>query len=135
MQNRFLKQITIQQQQQNADNKSKEKKMHSPRSMAQLSSPISLKEEIQDVAGLLVGEYYPDKEKFAKDHALVKELQKDLIELGYNLGKTGADGKLGAKTITAMHNFEQDFPDQVQTAAEVQAKIQNSVNSKKGQNR
>lgn len=36
----------------------------------------------------------------------VKELQKDLISLGYDVGKTGADGKFGANTLKAVKEFQ-----------------------------
>ena len=36
----------------------------------------------------------------------VKELQTDLIKLGYNLGASGADGKFGAKTEAAVKEFQ-----------------------------
>lgn len=94
-----------------------------------------MENEIQDVVGLLVGEYYPDKANFAKDHSLVKVLQEDLIKLGYNLGKTGADGKLGAKTKTAMHNFEQDFANYIKVGTDVQSKIKNLIATPKGNQR
>lgn len=115
MGNEFLTQTSIQQQRQNFP-----------------PEPIFMKEEIQDIVGLLVGEYYPDKEKFTKDHSLVKELQQDLIKLGYNLGTAGADGKLGAKTKIAMHNFEQDFVEFLQIGADAQEGIQNLISSSKG---
>lgn len=38
----------------------------------------------------------------------VKELQKKLIELGYDLGKAGADGNFGDKTEVAVKNFQRD---------------------------
>lgn len=38
----------------------------------------------------------------------VKELQKDLISLGYDVGKTGADGKFGANTLKAVKAFQKD---------------------------
>ncbi len=81
------------------------------------------REAVQDVAGLLVGEYYHDRDKFANDHALVKEIQSKLASLNYDIGKTGVDGKLGAKTKTAMHNFEQDHAEEVKNAATVQQSI------------
>ena len=37
-------------------------------------------------------------------------LQTDLIRLGYDVGKTGADGKYGAKTEAAVEAFQQDHP-------------------------
>ena len=36
----------------------------------------------------------------------VVELQKDLMQLGYDVGSTGADGKCGAKTATAVQAFQ-----------------------------
>ena len=36
----------------------------------------------------------------------VLELQKDLMQLGYDVGATGADGKFGAKTETAVKAFQ-----------------------------
>ena len=38
--------------------------------------------------------------------AYVKELQEDLIKLGYDVGKTGADGKFGANTELAVKRFQ-----------------------------
>ena len=38
----------------------------------------------------------------------VVELQKDLIDLGYDVGKTGADGKFGANTEKAVKAFQRD---------------------------
>lgn len=86
------------------------------------------KEAIQEIAGTLVGEYYQDKNGFAQNHALVKEIQKDLVKLGYNLGKSGkdrngVDGDLGAKTILALHNFEQDHAEEMKAAADIQESI------------
>lgn len=37
-------------------------------------------------------------------------LQRDLISLGYDVGKTGADGKYGAKTEAAVEAFQRDHP-------------------------
>ncbi|MCA0235857.1 MAG: peptidoglycan-binding protein [Bacteroidetes bacterium] len=81
------------------------------------------KEAIQDIAGLLIGEYYHDRNAFASDKGMVKEMQEDLIKLGYDIGNSGADGKLGAKTKTAMHNFEQDHAVEMKTAADIQRSI------------
>lgn len=39
----------------------------------------------------------------------VKQLQKDLIELGYNLGILGADGRFGSATEKAVIKFQKDF--------------------------
>lgn len=39
---------------------------------------------------------------------LVKQLQKDLIELNYDLGKSGVDGSFGAKTQEAVKKFQKD---------------------------
>lgn len=91
---------------------------------------------IQNVAGALVGEYYRDSKGFAENHALVKEIQDDLVRLGYNLGKSGkdkngVDGDLGAKTILALHNFEQDHAFEVIKAARTQAEIQKANLHKK----
>lgn len=36
----------------------------------------------------------------------VKELQKTLIAIGYNLGKTGVDGKYGSKTTAAVKKYQ-----------------------------
>jgi len=36
----------------------------------------------------------------------VRELQKDLIRLGYDLGKWGADGKFGSQTAKAVREFQ-----------------------------
>lgn len=125
MLNDFLKRTATQQQQQNTP-----PGLMNGQSFRKKTDDPVLREAIQDVAGLLVGEYYPDKEKFTNDQALVKELQTDLAKLGYNLGTNGVDGKLGAKTKTAMHNFEQDHAEQVKAATEVQETIQNSVRPK-----
>lgn len=38
----------------------------------------------------------------------VKECQNDLISLGYDVGKTGADGKFGANTLKAVKAFQKD---------------------------
>ena len=38
----------------------------------------------------------------------VEEVQKKLIELGYNCGPDGADGKFGSNTARAVRNFQQD---------------------------
>lgn len=129
MKSGLLTQIGIQQQQQETPRNPK-----AVNSRKKTDDPV-LREAIQDVAGLLIGEYYPDKEKFAGDKALVKELQTDLIQLGYNLGNSGADGKIGAKTKAAMHNFEQDFSEQVKGAIEIQNDIRSSIHSKNGQKR
>jgi len=40
----------------------------------------------------------------------VVELQTDLISLGYDVGKTGADGKFGANTEKAVKAFQKDHP-------------------------
>lgn len=89
---------------------------------------IARREAIQDVAGTLVGEYYQDKKGFAQNNALVKEMQDDLVRLGYDLGtsgkdKNGVDGKLGAKTVQAFHNFELDHKEEIKEAAAIQKAI------------
>ncbi|MCW5921443.1 MAG: hypothetical protein KIS77_03810 [Saprospiraceae bacterium] len=86
------------------------------------------KDAIQNVAGVLVGEYYQDKEEFEKNHPLIKEMQDELVRLGYDLGtsgkdKNGVDGAIGAKTIMAIHNFEQDHANEVKAAASIQESI------------
>lgn len=78
---------------------------------------------VQEIAGTIVGEYYQDKKGFAQNKGLVKEVQDDLIALGYNLGKSGADGQLGAKTIQAFHNFEFDHQKEIKEAATIQKAI------------
>lgn len=40
----------------------------------------------------------------------VKELQEDLIHLGYDCGKAGADGKCGTGTVAAIRAFQADHP-------------------------
>ena len=40
----------------------------------------------------------------------VRILQNDLIQLGYDVGKTGADGKFGANTEKAVKAFQADHP-------------------------
>jgi cell wall-associated NlpC family hydrolase len=42
--------------------------------------------------------------------AYVVELQEDLIRLGYDVGRTGADGKAGTNTMAAVKRFQQDHP-------------------------
>ena len=42
--------------------------------------------------------------------AYVVELQEDLIRLGYDVGRTGADGKAGTNTVSAVKKFQQDHP-------------------------
>lgn len=44
--------------------------------------------------------------KYGSNGAEVKELQEDLIELGYNLGKWGADGDYGNSTANAVRAFQ-----------------------------
>lgn len=41
----------------------------------------------------------------------VTELQKDLIQLGYDVGSKGADGKFGAQTEAAVKAFQKDHDD------------------------
>lgn len=89
---------------------------------------VKRKEAVQDIAGALAGEYYRSPSEFAENHALVKEIQDELVRLGYDLGKSGknkngVDGDLGAKTILALHNFELDHATEMKTAAEIQASI------------
>lgn len=45
--------------------------------------------------------------RFGSEGDDVKELQEDLIKLGYDLGKTGADGDFGTKTLTAVKDFQE----------------------------
>ena len=42
--------------------------------------------------------------------AYVVELQEDLILLGYDVGRSGADGKAGTNTVSAEKKFQQDHP-------------------------
>ena len=44
---------------------------------------------------------------FGSEGDRVKALQENLIKLGYDLGKTGADGDFGTKTLTAVKDFQQ----------------------------
>ena len=44
---------------------------------------------------------------FGSEGDRVKTLQENLIKLGYDLGKTGADGDFGTKTLTAIKDFQQ----------------------------
>ena len=44
---------------------------------------------------------------FGSEGDRVKTLQENLIKLGYDLGKTGADGDFGTKTLTAVKDFQQ----------------------------
>lgn len=46
---------------------------------------------------------------FGSEGDKVKELQNNLIKLGYDLGKTGADGDFGTKTLTAVKAFQQKY--------------------------
>lgn len=46
---------------------------------------------------------------FGSEGDKVKELQNNLIKLGYDLGKNGADGDFGTKTLTAVKNFQQKY--------------------------
>lgn len=39
----------------------------------------------------------------------VKELQKNLMELGYDVGPTGADGVFGAKTLAGLKKFQEEM--------------------------
>jgi hypothetical protein len=41
----------------------------------------------------------------------VKECQEDLLKLGYDVGKTGADGIFGKNTEAAVKNFQRDHQD------------------------
>lgn len=47
---------------------------------------------------------YPEE-----DMGLVKQIQGILINLGYDLGPTGADGKYGVNTARAIGNFKRDY--------------------------
>lgn len=38
----------------------------------------------------------------------IQQIQQRLIDLGYNVGRTGADGKMGANTIAAIKQFQKD---------------------------
>ena len=44
---------------------------------------------------------------FGSEGEKVKELQNNLIKLGYDLGKSGADGDFGTKTLTAVKDFQE----------------------------
>lgn len=46
---------------------------------------------------------------FGSEGDRVKELQNNLIKLGYDLGKDGADGDFGTKTLTAVKNFQEKY--------------------------
>lgn len=121
----FLREQGLQQQQQDSDGDTVPDKYDAWPGKNDL---FEMREAIQDLAGALVGEYYQDKKGFAKNHSLVKEIQDELVRLGYDLGKSGkdkngVDGDLGAKTILALHNFEQDHAEEVKTAASIQQTI------------
>jgi hypothetical protein len=44
--------------------------------------------------------------RYGSNGAEVKELQEDLIALGYDLGKWGADGDYGNATVNAVKKFQ-----------------------------
>lgn len=82
----------------------------------------SVKENaMQNVIGLLINEYYGKEDNFKKEGTLVKELQKNLNILDYELGDSGknnngVDGDLGALTKTAIGNFQQDYSTELKQA-------------------
>ena len=45
--------------------------------------------------------------RFGSEGDDVKELQENLIKLGYDLGKSGADGDFGTKTLVAVKDFQE----------------------------
>ena len=45
--------------------------------------------------------------RFGSEGDDVKELQENLIKLGYDLGKSGADGDFGTKTLIAVKDFQE----------------------------
>lgn len=89
----------------------------------------------QNVIGLLVNEFYNKEESFDKDLSLVTELQKNLKKLDYDLGdsgkhKDGVDGDLGAKTKSAIGNFEQDYIDEIKEMVEQKKQVQEDSKSR-----
>lgn len=89
-------------------------------------------EAIQNAIGLLVNEYYNKEKSFSKDDELVKELQRNLIKLNYDLGvfgvnKNGMDGILGAKTKTAIGNFEQDYLKRIKEMIKQKQQIRDEI--------
>ena len=73
-----------------------------------------LYERLTDVANeinkRLDGNYVAPKEELCEGckGSAVEQLQKDLIELGYDLGEWGADGSFGPKTKEAVIKFQKD---------------------------
>jgi len=63
----------------------------------------------------------------------VKKLQEDLIELGYDLGKWGADGSFGGKTEEAVKKFQKDFSLTVDgiVGANTEAAIEKALEAKR----
>ena len=53
---------------------------------------------------LRAGPPYPNEEK-----PMVRQMQQGLEELGYNVGRTGADGKYGPRTTKAVAAFKADY--------------------------
>jgi hypothetical protein len=105
---------------------------------AVIGKSMAQKEAVQNVVGILVSEYYGKEKDFAQNPALVKELQCNLIGLGYDLGNTGsgkngADGDLGSKTKSAICNFEQDYAPEIKAAVKNATEIRGELN--KGRSR
>lgn len=50
----------------------------------------------------------PDGLKYGDEGSDVREMQRKLMRLGYDLPKYGADGEFGSETLKALQNFQQD---------------------------
>ena len=74
-----------------------------------------------------------------KNNGLVKELQENLIKLGYSCGKYGADGDFGNDTLTAVkafqkaNNLTQDGVVGPLTQAAIEKQLKKTTSSKPAQ--
>ena len=55
--------------------------------------------------------------------AEVKKLQQDLIDAGYDVGRTGADGFFGSNTMAAVKKYQQDNGLPVTGVADVKTQV------------
>ena len=75
-----------------------------PKGLVTRSAEISEPEQEKNSKQLKIGPPYNPS-----DYDLVKDMQKKLIQLGYNVGRTGIDGKYGPRTARGVRAFKKDY--------------------------
>ena len=70
--------------------------------------------KVRELAALIVERYYGYEDSFGENTKIVKELQTNIVQLGYNIGNTGPnkngiDGIFGKNTEAAIEDFQRDY--------------------------